>query len=169
MTTETDNTDLDTADHEDLLETAVDLSSPPPLIPTGTWLLKATTLSYKQNPDDDGKDKAMIVLTPVKPGSDVDADEAANEDAWRGGKLFKRYTIEGRRDMFNFMSDVAKFGIEVSGIPPKKVFEVFNKVKPKVMGEITVRSYKDQKSGQTKRDNDVKNLASVPEEGADAA
>lgn len=164
-----EDTDLENgaADHEDLLETAVDLSNPPPLIPTGTWLLKATGLSYKVNPDNDGKDKAMIILTPVKAGSDVDAEEAANEDAWRGGKLFKRYTVEGRRDMFNFLSDVAKFGIEVSGVAPKKVFEVFNKVKPKVMGEITVRSYKD-KAGNQRTDNDIKNLAPVGED-ADAA
>lgn len=153
------------ADYDLSLDRSADEIGEPKLYPDGTWLLRCVGVSFKK--DDDDHDVISFGYVAKTPGEDVDPQELeeANND-YDGLRLWKKFTIETKRDQFDLLKHVQMHGVDTTG---RSLKEAAKEAKGfEIAGYIGRRSYQNR-AGETKTDNTVKSFFPAEQFGQNAA
>jgi len=149
------------ADYDSILNTMMDEVEAPPLVPVGTWVLKAAFASFKEADNAEDPDIVLFGYDPESAEEDVDPDEAATADT--GQRLWQRFQINKtskKSDLFRIRQHIEKHGIDMSGRTLGQALDALNKSKPVVRALVGVRTYTNN-IGQVVTTNTTKNFTSV--------
>ena len=151
------------SDYDTSVDRAADEVTEPKLYPVGTWRLRCVGTFFKK--DDDDHDVVNFIYVGKEPGEDVDPGELEEAgDDYDGNRLFKRFTIETKRDQFDLKKHIEMHGVETAG---RSLREAAKEARGcEIAGYIGMRSY-ETRDGQTKTDNTVKSFFPIENFGAD--
>lgn len=149
----------DTETFEGLLaQTVEDIEAPKPLA-TGTWLLKAMGATYKEA-GENSKEMVIFIYTPVEPQEDVELEGVDPAD-WQGTKIFYRFYVDSKQDVFNLRRMLEKHGIDMSGgVTVGDALKAVGKDKPSIFAVVGIRTYTNN-VGEVVADNTLKGFAPV--------
>ena len=149
------------SDYDLSLDRSADEVSEPKLYPDGTWKLRCVgTFFRKDNDDHDVVNFIYIGKEPMtnEDGDLLDVDAGELEEAgndYDGNRLFKKFTIETKRDQFDLKKHIAMHGVDVNNTHSLK--ELAKECRGyEIAGYLGRRSY--ESGGVTKTDNTVKSF-----------
>ncbi len=114
------------SDFAAILNRKVDDTTEPPVLPAGTYRIKAVGAKMKEGRND-SNDFVSFVYAPVEPMEDVDTDRFAeiDEEDFEGARLFTRVWLGDKRDEWNLKKHLIKHGIDMTGRTYEEVLKDF--------------------------------------------
>lgn len=151
--------DVDLANHDELLSRGVDAVPEPKLYPSGTWRLKALSGTVKPKDDDENVKQVTITVIGTEPGEDVDSDELDDADGlYEGTRIFVRRNIENGNDEYQLAKLLKAFGFTNDDGP---MFECVKNIKGReAFATLGMRSYKNR-NGEQVFENTARNFIPV--------
>ena len=143
---------------KDLLDKKVEDTTRPPVLPTGTYRLRAISAKVKEARDEDKNDRILFVYAVIEPQDDVDPDRIADisEEDFEGSRLFHNQWLGDKRDEFGLKLFLEKHGMDLSGRTYPEVLE--NIAGAEIMAYV--EEGVDQRDGETP-ENSVGAFAAV--------
>lgn len=136
---------------KDLLDKKVEDTTQPPVLPTGTYRLRAISAKVKEAKDEDKNDRILFVYGVVEPQDDVDPDRIADlsEEDFEGTRLFHNQWLGDKRDEYGLRTFLEKHGLDMSGRTYPEVLE--NIAGAEIMAYV--EEGVDQRDGETPENN----------------